>query len=99
MKKITTLAMSLLLASAAFAQKGNTQIPSLQSTLGKHFLIGVAVDTAFVNGHSPAEEATVKEQFNQVVAENCMKVSAPSIANNPVVFSQEEIAEIYKKAL
>lgn len=33
------------------------------------------------------------------MAENCMKVSAPSIANNPVVFSQEEIAEIYKKAL
>ena len=29
MKKITTLAMGLLLASAAFAQKGNTQIPSL----------------------------------------------------------------------
>ena len=28
-----------------------------------------------------------------------MKVSAHSIANNPVVFSQEEIAEIYKKAL
>ena len=73
MKKITTFTMGLLLASAAFAQKGNTQIPSLQSTLGKHFLIGVAVDTALVNGHSPAEEATVKEQFNQVVAENCMK--------------------------
>ena len=73
MKKITTLAMGLLLASAAFAQKGNTQIPSFQSTLGKHFLIGVAVDTAFVNGHSPAEEATVKEQFNQIVGENCMK--------------------------
>ena len=33
------------------------------------------------------------------MAENCMKVSAHSIANNPVVFSQEEIAEIYKKAL
>lgn len=33
------------------------------------------------------------------MAENCMKVSAVSIANNPVVFSKEEIAEIYKKAL
>ena len=32
-------------------------------------------------------------------AENCMKVSAASIANNPVVFTQEEIAEIYKKAM
>lgn len=33
------------------------------------------------------------------MAENCMKVSAAGVANNPVVFTQEEIAEIYKKAL
>ena len=33
------------------------------------------------------------------MAENCMKVSAASVANNPVVFTQEEIAEIYKKAM
>ena len=33
------------------------------------------------------------------MAENCMKVSAASIANNPVVFNQHEIEEIYRKAL
>ena len=33
------------------------------------------------------------------MAENCMKVSAASVANNPVVFTQEEIADIYKKAM
>lgn len=33
------------------------------------------------------------------MAENCMKVSAASVKNNPVVFTKEEIAEIYKKAL
>ena len=75
MKKITTLALGLLLASAAFAQKGNKAevLPSLQSTLGKHFLIGVAVDTRLPAGQDPAAEAVVKEQLNQVVAENCMK--------------------------
>ena len=75
MKKITTLALGLLLASAAFAQKGNKSevLPSFQSTLGKHFLIGVAVDTRLPAGQDPAAEAVVKEQFNQVVAENCMK--------------------------
>lgn len=75
MKKITTLSLGLLLASAAFAQKGNKAevLPSLQSTLGKHFLIGVAVDTRLPAGQDPAAEAIVKEQFNQVVAENCMK--------------------------
>ena len=33
------------------------------------------------------------------MAENCMKVSAAGVTNNPVVFTQEEIAEIYRKAL
>ena len=33
------------------------------------------------------------------MAENCMKVSAASVANNPVVFTQEEMAGIYKKAM
>ena len=33
------------------------------------------------------------------MAENSMKVSAAGVANNPVVFTQEEIAEIYRKAL
>lgn len=33
------------------------------------------------------------------MAENCMKVSAASVANNPVVFTQEEIAGIYRKAM
>lgn len=33
------------------------------------------------------------------MAENCMKVSAASVKNNPVVFTQEEIAQIYKKAM
>lgn len=33
------------------------------------------------------------------MAENCMKVSAASVANNPVVFTQQQIAEIYRKAM
>lgn len=41
----------------------------------------------------------IEEKDIPWMTENCMKVSAPSIANNPVVFSQEEIAKIYKKAL
>lgn len=33
------------------------------------------------------------------MAKNCLKVSAASIKNNPVVFTEEEIAEIYRKAM
>lgn len=33
------------------------------------------------------------------MAENCMKVSAASIVNNPIVFTKEEIEAIYKNSL
>lgn len=33
------------------------------------------------------------------MAENCMKVSAAGITCNPVVFTQEEIAQLYRKAM
>ena len=39
MKRISTFALGLMLASAAFAQKGNNaQIPTFQETMGKYFL-------------------------------------------------------------
>lgn len=41
----------------------------------------------------------IKEEDIAWMAENCMKVSAASVNNNPVVFTQEQIAEIYRKAL
>ncbi len=41
----------------------------------------------------------IEEKDVPWMAENCMKVSAASVANNPVVFTKEEIAEIYRKAL
>lgn len=41
----------------------------------------------------------IKEEDIPWMAENCMKVSVAGVVNNPVVFSKEEIAEIYRKAL
>jgi alcohol dehydrogenase class IV len=41
----------------------------------------------------------IREKDIPWMAENCMKVSAASVANNPKVFTQEEIAGIYRKAL
>ena len=41
----------------------------------------------------------IAEEDIPCMAENCMKVSAAGVANNPVVFTQEEIAEIYRRAL
>lgn len=68
MKKIVILALGALLASTSFAQD-----ISLKESLGKHFLIGVAIDTRIPAGQDPQAEALVKAQYNQVVPENCMK--------------------------
>ena len=73
MKKISTFALGLMLASAAFAQKGNnnTTIPTFQETMGKYFLVGAAVNTSLTGGQDPAGEEVVKKQFNQVEI-NCL---------------------------
>lgn len=74
MKKITTLALAAAMASAAFAQKTTqTDIPTLQEVMGPYFLIGAAVNTDLTDGKTPDVEKVVQAQFNQVVAENCMK--------------------------
>ena len=75
MKQLTTIAMGLLLASTALAQKTTKTepLPAMKDVMGKYFLIGAAVDTNMVNGKTPEIEKVVQTQFNQVVGENCMK--------------------------
>lgn len=41
----------------------------------------------------------IEEKDIPWMAKNCMKVSAASVANNPIVFTEEEIAQIYKAAM
>lgn len=41
----------------------------------------------------------IEEKDIPWMAKNCMKVSAAGVANNPIVFTEEEIAEIYKAAM
>ncbi len=83
MRKIMTLAVGLLLVSSGFAQKTTSnkakqkvateQLKPLKDVMGKYFLVGAAVNTDLADGKDPAAEALVNEQYNQVVAENCMK--------------------------
>jgi endo-1,4-beta-xylanase len=65
---ILTAAASLFIMASACAQQ-----PTFKSTLGKHFLVGAAVDTQLVRDHDPRSAEIVKAQFNSIVAENCMK--------------------------
>jgi alcohol dehydrogenase class IV len=41
----------------------------------------------------------IREEDIDWMAENCMKISAAGIANNPVVFGLEDVKRIYRKAL
>lgn len=59
-----------LLCPSAFAQQG------LKDVLGKHFLMGVALNQRTVNGQDKASVKIVKKHFNSAVAENCMKVES-----------------------
>ena len=66
-RNILSMAVLAMMSTAAYAA------PTLQETLGKHFLIGAAVDSFLAKGEDPRSEAIVREHFNQVVAENGMK--------------------------
>lgn len=66
------LAVGALMVTSVWAQKSPSQ-PALKDVLGKYFLVGAAVDRNLPAGEDPQAEALVKAQFNQVVAENCMK--------------------------
>ena len=52
-----------------------------------------------INLNCTLSDLGIEEKDIPWMAENCMKVSAASVTNNPVVFTQEQIADIYKKAL
>ena len=73
---IRTTVVSLLAAvalitstSVAFAQETKT----LKEALKDKFLIGTAVNTRQASGRDKAGVRVIQEQFNAIVAENCMK--------------------------
>jgi endo-1,4-beta-xylanase len=67
MKKTLILACALLLCC------GLSQAQTLKETVGKHFLIGTALNMGQVKGMNAKAADVVKNQFNAIVAENCMK--------------------------
>ena len=46
---------------------------TLKSTVGKHFLIGVAVNTDQIWGRDSLAVDIIRNQFNQITPENCLK--------------------------
>ena len=68
--------MTNKLLMAAFMALGLCQTAKAQTmkeALGKYFLVGAAVNTNVVYGIDNKGANVVKENFNAIVAENCMK--------------------------
>ncbi|MDR0349685.1 MAG: endo-1,4-beta-xylanase [Tannerella sp.] len=76
--KVLTPVLSLCLACAIFGCSANREEnkvkePSLKEAIKDKFLIGTALNTNQIWGKDTAAVKIVKEQFNSIVAENCMK--------------------------
>lgn len=62
----------------------------LKDVVGKHFLIGAAVNVAQASGMDTAAARVVTENFNAVVAENCMKAEVIHPFENQYDFTQSD---------
>lgn len=85
---VSLLAIVALMAGAsvAFAQEKKT----LKEALKDKFLIGTAVNTRQASGKDKAGVRVIREQFNAIVAENCMKSQEMHPEENRYNFTQAD---------
>lgn len=69
-KKLSTI---LFIGVLLFADNAYAQIPSLKDVFKNDFLIGTAMDAQQIEGKDVAADKLIKQQFNAVTPENCMK--------------------------
>jgi endo-1,4-beta-xylanase len=69
-KKLSTILLVAVLFSSGIAE---AQTPSLKDAFKKDFLIGTAMNARQIEGKDTAADRIIKEQFNAVTPENCMK--------------------------
>lgn len=72
-KNILLVCLTALILAACGTQTTTKKDTSLKDVLGDKFLIGVAQNTRQSSGVDTASVKIVKQHFNAVVAENCMK--------------------------
>ena len=85
LKKLFLPALLLLSCCSLSAQQ------TLKTTVGKYFYIGAAMNTNQVWGRDSIGARIAKDNFNSLVAENCMKGEV--IHPTEVVFSDEQDLE------
>ena len=70
------LLISAIIIATNIIPFGKCGAQTMRDVLGKHFLIGAAVNTNVVYGIDARGAQVVKNNFNAIVAENCMKGEA-----------------------
>lgn len=65
------LACMFAMAGALPVSAGSTK--TLKDVLGRYFLVGAAMNVDQIWNRTPDETNVVKNNFNSIVAENCMK--------------------------
>ena len=70
---ILTLIAVVFLGLISADQVTDSNTKSLKEALGPHFYIGAAMNTPQIVGKDTASLSVIKEHFNAIVAENCMK--------------------------
>lgn len=74
---LALLAVCIGMAGCASSEdKQSAEEYTLRNTLGKHFLIGAAINPGQATGKDSLVEQIVRTNFNSVVAEGCMKMRA-----------------------
>jgi len=70
---IKKLPLIFSVSAVLFAGTAIAQTPSLKDVFKKEFLIGTAMNAQQIEGKDTAADRLIKQQFNAVTPENCMK--------------------------
>lgn len=93
--KVRHITLSMLMIAALSACNGGKQLallpePSLKDAVGDKFLIGVALNVNQSSGRDTNAVKIVRQHFNSVVAENCMKCEEIHPEENRYDFSKAD---------
>jgi endo-1,4-beta-xylanase len=87
----------LYFAAILFAANASAQTPSLKEVFKNDFLIGTAMDAQQIKGKDIAADRLIKQQFNAVTPENCMKAEIIQPAWNTYNFDLADTLVAFAK--
>lgn len=87
---LAALLTGIVLCACTTKSETKKEESSLKSVLQDKFLIGVAINTRQSSGQDTCAVKVIKQHFNSIVAENCMKCQTIHPEENRYDFSQSD---------